>query len=141
MVLLMERAKLVVEGAGAVGAAALVAGRTAAPPGGTTVVVLSGGNVDAGLLAVVARRHETLAGRRLALFLRVSDRPGSLARLLSLVGEQGANLVEVEHLREGVDLHVRETGVQLTLETRGREHAGTVMDAIAAAGYEARPLS
>lgn len=140
MVLLMEKAKLVVEGAGAVGVAALVGGRTAPASNGTTAVVLSGGNVDAGLLAEVARRHETLAGRRLALFTRVSDRPGSLARLLALVGESDANLVEVQHVREGVDLHVRETAVQLVLETRGRDHADRVLAAIAAAGYEARPL-
>ena len=118
MVLLMEKAKLVVEGAGAVGVAALLGGQVTAAPRGTTVVVLSGGNVDAGLLASVARRHESEAGRRLVLFSRVPDRPGSLARLLALVGEAGANLVDVEHLREGVDLHVRETGVQLVLETR-----------------------
>ena len=123
MVLLMEKAKLVVEGAGAVGVAALLGGQTAAATSGTTCVVLSGGNVDAGLLASVARRHETEAGRRLVVFSRVPDRPGSLARLLALVGEAGANLVDVEHLREGVDLHVRETGVQLVLETRGRDHA------------------
>jgi len=137
IVLLMERAKLVVEGAGAIGAAALVGGLTAAAPRGTTAVVLSGGNVDAGLLAEVARRHETLAGRRLVVFTRVSDRPGSLAQLLRCVGETGANLLEAQHLREGVDLHVRQTGVQLVLETRGREHAEQVLAALAGAGYEA----
>ena len=138
IVLLMEKAKLVVEGAGAVGAAALVGGQTTAARHGTTVVVLSGGNVDAGLLAEVARRHETLAGRRLVVFTKVADRAGSLARLLATVGETGANLVDVQHLREGVDLHVRETGVQLVLETRGREHALQVLAAIGAAGYEVR---
>lgn len=141
MVLLMEKAKLVVEGAGAVGAAALLGGLTAPARGGVTAVVLSGGNVDAGLLADVARRHETLAGRRLVVFTKVSDRPGSLARLLVLVGEQGANLVEVAHMREGVDLHVRETAVQLVLETRGAEHAQAVLAAIGAAGYDTRPLA
>src|SRR3954447_25267173 len=120
IVLCMERAKLVVEGAGAVGVAALLGGQTRAPAHGTTAVVLSGGNVDAGLLASVARRHETEVGRRLVVLTRVPDRPGALARLLALVGETGANLVEVEHLREGLDLHVRETAVHLTLETRGR---------------------
>jgi threonine dehydratase len=138
MVALLERAKLVVEGAGAVGAAALLSGRVRAVPSGATVVVLSGGNVDAGLLATIARRHETEVGRRLVLFTRVADRPGALAALLALVGEQGANLVEVEHVREGVDLHVRESGVQLVLETRGREHAQRVLDALAAAGHDAR---
>jgi threonine dehydratase len=138
MVLLMERAKLVVEGAGAVGVAALLGGQATAAPTGTTVVVLSGGNVDAGLLASIARRHETEAGRRLVVFTRVPDRPGSLARLLSLVGEAGANLVDVEHLREGLDLHVRETAVQIVLETRGREHAEEVLGRLRDAGYEAR---
>ncbi len=139
IVLLMEKAKLVVEGAGAVGVAALIGERTRPASRGSTVVVLSGGNVDAGLLAEVARRHETLAERRLVLFTRVSDRPGSLARLLRLVGDTGANLVEVQHLREGVDLHVRETGVQLVLETRGRDHASRVLGAVEAAGYVTRP--
>ena len=138
MVLLMEKAKLVVEGAGAVGVAALLGGQTAPASHGTTVVVLSGGNVDAGLLASIARRHESEAGRRLVVFTRVPDRPGSLARLLSLVGEAGANLVDVEHLREGLDLHVRETAVQLVLETRGREHADDVIARVRDAGYEAR---
>ena len=140
MVLLMEKAKLVVEGAGAVGAAALLGGRVKASERGTTVVVLSGGNVDAGLLASVARRHETEAGRRLALLTRVSDRPGSLARLLTLIADAGANIVEVEHVREGLDLHVRETGVQLVLETRGRDHASAVLEALEASGYEARDV-
>ena len=138
MVTLMERAKLVIEGAGAVGAAALLAGRTGATPRGSTVVVLSGGNVDAGLLASVARRHETEVGRRLVVFTRLPDRPGSLAALLSLIGGLGANLVEVEHVREGVDLHVRETAVQLVMETRGRDHAQAVLSALAAAGHDAR---
>jgi threonine dehydratase len=138
MVLLMEKAKLVVEGAGAVGVAALLGRQTAPAPSGTTVVILSGGNVDAGLLASIARRHESEAGRRLVIFTRVPDRPGSLARLLSLVGEAGANLVDVEHLREGLDLHVRETAVQLVLETRGREHADDVLAQLRDAGYEAR---
>jgi threonine dehydratase len=138
MVLLMEKAKLVVEGAGAVGVAALLEGQTAPAARGTTVVVLSGGNVDAGLLASIARRHESEAGRRLVVLTRVPDRPGSLARLLALVGEAGANLVDVEHVREGLDLHVRETAVQLVLETRGREHADDVLAQVRGAGYEAR---
>ena len=138
MVVLMEKAKLVVEGAGAVGVAALLGGITAPAERGTTVIVLSGGNVDAGLLASIARRHESEAGRRLVVLTRVPDRPGSLARLLSLVGEAGGNLVDVEHVREGLDLHVRETAVQLVLETRGREHADDVLARVRDAGYEAR---
>ena len=141
MVFLLERAKLVVEGAGAVGVAALLSGRLPGSPAadGTTIVVLSGGNVDAGLLAEVARRHESQAGRRLVLLARLPDRPGSLARLLSLVGEQGANLLDVEHIREGLDLHVRETAVHLVLETRGQRHAERVTEAVRDAGYDEPP--
>jgi threonine dehydratase len=135
MVLLMEKAKLVVEGAGAVGVAALLGGQVIPAPAGSTCVILSGGNVDAGLLATIARRHETEAGRRMVLLTRVPDRPGALARLLDSVAAAGANIVEVSHLREGIGLHVRETGVQLTIETRSREHAAAVVDAVREAGY------
>ena len=135
MVLLMERAKFFVEGAGAVGVAALLSQRVAPARTGTTCVVLSGGNVDLGLVPGLIRRHETQAGRRLILFARISDRPGGLARLLTLFAEHGANLVEVEHVREGVDLHVRETGVQVVLEVRGRGHAESVIRAATDAGY------
>ena len=135
MVFLMERSKLVVEGAGAVGVAALLAGRLPGPIDGSTVIVLSGGNVGAGMLAEVARRHETQARRRVVMRLRISDLPGSLAALLTLVGGTGANLVDVQHIREGVDLHIQETAVQLVLETRGPEHTAAVRAAIDAAGY------
>jgi threonine dehydratase len=137
MMFLLERAKLVVEGAGAVGVAALLTGAVAPPgrAGGTTVAILSGGNVDPGLLAQIARRHESQAGRRFVLLARLPDRPGSLAVLLSLVGELGANLLDVEHIREGFDLHVRESAVQLVLETRGSEHADRVQRTVREAGY------
>ena len=140
MVLLLERAKLVVEGAGAVGVAALLGERVGCPERGTVVAVLSGGNVDPGLLASIARRHETEAGRRLVLLTRLDDRPGALARLLAVVAEHGANLVEVSHVREGLDLHVRESAVELVLETRSREHASECVSAVTGAGYEARVL-
>ena len=136
MVLLLERAKLVVEGGGAVGVAALLTGATGPAARGTTCIILSGGNADAGLLASVTRLHETRAGRRLVLFTRVADRPGGLADLLAAVSGSGANLIDVEHVREGVPLHVRETGVRLVLETRGPEHAEAVLAAVRAAGYE-----
>jgi threonine dehydratase len=135
MVFLLERAKLVVEGAGAVGVAALLGRRVEVSGSGSTVAVLSGGNVDAGLLAQIARRHESQAGRRLVLLACLPDRPGSLAVLLALVGQLGANLLDVEHLREGFDLHVRETAVQLVLETRGAGHAQEVAAALRRAGY------
>ena len=137
MVLLMDRGKLYVEGGGAVGVSALMSGQVKPAQSGTTCVVLSGGNVDLGLLPGLIRRNETKAGRRLILFVRISDRPGGLARLLTLFAETGANLVEVEHVREGVSLHVRETGIQAVLEVRSREHADEVLTAVRNAGYEA----
>jgi threonine dehydratase len=141
MVLLMEQAKLVVEGAGAVGVAALLGGIVAPAADGVTAVVLSGGNVDVGLLASLARRHETVAGRRLVLVTTLADRPGELGRLLGLVAAQGANVLDVVHMREGVALHVRETSVQLVLETRDREHARRVQAALGDAGYQLRALA
>jgi threonine dehydratase len=136
MVFLLERTKLVVEGAGAVGVAAVLAGKVGTQPSeGTTVLILSGGNVGIGLLAEVARRHETQSVRRLVLLARLPDRPGSLAGLLALLGAEGANLLDVQHIREGIDLHIRETAVQLVLETRGAEHARQVTEAVRDAGY------
>jgi len=136
MVLLMERSKLYVEGAGAVGVSALLSERAAPARNGTTCVVLSGGNVDLGVVPGLVRRHETQAGRRLILFVKVSDRPGGLARLLSIFAEAGASVIDIEHVREGVDLHVRETGVTAVLEVRGPEHAESIIDAVRAAGYD-----
>jgi threonine dehydratase len=136
MVLLVERSKLVVEGAGAVSLAALLSGLVPAAPDGATVAVLSGGNVDVGLLAAIARRHETRVGRRLRVYTRVADLPGGLAGLLAAVAAAGANLIHVEHVREGVDLDVRETGVELTVETRGRSHGDELLESLRAAGYE-----
>jgi len=135
MVLLLERAKLVVEGAGAVGVAALLSGAIVPARRGATVVVLSGGNVDAGVLATVALRHETAEGRRLRFFTRVEDRPGGLARLLTRIAEAGGNLVTVTHVREAVPLHLRQTGVDLLLETRGADHAAEIVAALEQAGY------
>jgi threonine dehydratase len=135
MVFLADRAKLVAEGAGAVAVAALLSGRLA-PKEGTTVAIVSGGNVDSGLLAGLLRRRETEEGRRVRIFTRVADRPGGLADLLGLVAGARANLVSLEHVREAVPLHVRETGVALMLETRGPHHTAEVVAALESAGYE-----
>ncbi|HEY4812329.1 MAG TPA: pyridoxal-phosphate dependent enzyme [Solirubrobacteraceae bacterium] len=135
MVFLAEHAKLVGEGAGAVAVAALMNGGLQ-PVAGTTVAIVSGGNVDSGLLAGLLLRSETEAGRRVRIFTRVPDRPGGLAELLDLVARSRANLLSVEHQREAVPLHVRETGVQLTLETRGRNHTKDVLAELRNAGYE-----
>ncbi len=138
MVFLADRSKLVSEGAGAV-AAALLMGARLEPVEGATVAIVSGGNVDSGLLAGLLRRRETEEGRRVRLFTRVPDRPGGLADLLGLVAEARANLVSLEHVREAISLHVRETGVELTLETRGPAHTEELVAVLARAGYEVSP--
>jgi threonine dehydratase len=139
MVLLLERSKLVVEGAGAVGVAALLAGKVEPARDGETCVVLSGGNVDASRLAECIRLGETAAGRRLVVWTVVPDRPGALAALLRIVAEHGANVVDVEHIREGVELHVRETAIELVLQTDGPKHGELILEAIRAEGFSARP--
>ena len=100
--------------------------------------MLSGGNVDATLLAECIRMGETAAGRRMVLATVVPDRPGALSGLLQVVAEQGANIVDVEHLREGVDLHLRETAIHLTLQTRGPEHGRELVEAVRGHGFTVR---
>ena len=134
IVLLMERAKLVVEGAGAAAVAALVAGRV--PGTGSAVAILSGGNIDPTLLIQVMRHGLTLAGRYLVVRTRLADRPGELIKLLSLFAEEHANVVSVEHHREGMDVPVTETEVEATLLTRDQEHCTAILDAMRSRGYE-----
>jgi threonine dehydratase len=141
IMLLLERTKLVVEGAGAVGVAALLAGGVEPAERGTTVIVLSGGNIDAGVLADIARHHETARGRRLRIFTKIPDEPGSLAALLTTIGDAGANLIDVDHVREGVGLAVAETGVELVMETRGADHAARLLTLIEEMGYSPDVLS
>jgi threonine dehydratase len=139
MVLLLERSKLVAEGAGAVGVAALLAGKLEPARNAETCVVLSGGNVDASRLAECIRLGETAAGRRIVIWTVVPDRPGALAALLRIVAEHGANVVDVEHIREGVELHVRETAIELVLQTDGPKHGELILEAIRGEGFSARP--
>jgi threonine dehydratase len=138
MVLLLERSKLVVEGAGAVGVAALMHGKLKPPPGGEVCAVLSGGNVDASLLSECIRMGETSAGRRMVVSTVVPDRPGALARLLAAVAAHGGNVVDVEHLRDGIDLHVRETAIKLVLQTGGSANGREILDAIGEEGFSVR---
>ena len=136
MAALMADGKLVVEGAGAVGVAALLFGRASVADKGTTAVILSGGNLDPAMLEAVARRAIGGAGHAVVLSTRISDRPGSLAALLEVVAETGASVVEVRHVREGIELHIAETGVELILETRGHDHTESIVAALAEKGYE-----
>ena len=133
LLLCLERAKQVVEPAGAAGVAALLEHpRDFAPP---VVAVLSGGNIDPLLLAKLLRHGLTAAGRYLAFRCRLPDRPGSLAKLLGDLADLGANVLEVAHERLAPRLHVDEAEVVLQVETRGPEHCADVIGALRAAGY------
>jgi len=136
MMILLERSKMYVEGGGAVGVSALLASRVKPAKKGKSCVVLSGGNVDMGLMPNLIRRHETKAGRRALLFARVSDRPGALAEFLKVVAKAGANIIEVSHVREGLNLHVRETGLQVVIEVRGRDHTSEIITICKTAGFD-----
>jgi threonine dehydratase len=134
--LLLERQKLLVEGAGAVGAAALLAGAIDGLAGRRVVVVLTGGNIDLPLIQSVIRRGLTVAGRYLVLRTRIPDRPGSLMALLGLLAEHGVNVIDVSHHREGIDLLVTHTEVELTVEMRDVMHRAEVLQLLPAHGYD-----
>jgi threonine dehydratase len=127
IVQLLERSKVVVEGAGAVGLAALLAGKVRAK---RAVTVLSGGNIDTPLLMQVIRFGLTNAGRYLVIRTRLIDRPGQLMRLLQVIADAHINLLVVSHHRESVDVAVAETGIELILETRDE-----LIELVRSAGY------
>jgi threonine dehydratase len=134
IVLCLERTKLVVEGAGAAGVAAVLAGRVEGD--GPVAVILSGGNVDATTLISVMRHGLTLAGRYLVVRTRVPDRPGELQKLLDHVTAERINVIDVEHRREGAPIAVGETEIWLTLATRDEEHCETLLAVMRGWGYD-----
>jgi threonine dehydratase len=136
LLLILERAKLVVEPAGVASVAAIMAAPERFEP--PVVAILSGGNIDPVLLARVLRHGMIAAGRYLSFHLRIPDRPGELAKLLAELAASGANVLDVEHLRTGPKLHLDEVEVWLQLETRGEQHCEDVLRRLREAGY---PLS
>ncbi len=136
VVMLMERSKLLIEGGGAVGLAALLTNKVKPAAKGSTCIVLSGGNIDIGIIPNLVRRNETNEGRRLTIFVRLPDRPGSLAGLIDVCAAQEANVIEVQHIREGVKLHPRETGIQVVLEVRSSDHAHELKGVFDQLGYK-----
>jgi threonine dehydratase len=133
MLLLVERAKAVVEPAGAASLAAILTGRVRGQ--GPAVAVLSGGNVDPLLLTKLIDHGLSTAGRYLVLRVVMADRPGALAGLTRLLADLGLNVLDVEHHRSGLVLGLDQVEVLLTLETRDPSHHKEVVDAITAAGY------
>jgi len=133
--LLLERHKLLVEGAGAAAAAALVGGELRGLEGKRVAIVLSGGNIDLPLLQAVVRRGLTISGRYLVLRTRILDRPGSLIALLQVLADDRVNVVDVVHHRAGLDIFVTDTEVELTVETRDATHARDVVALLTRRGY------
>ena len=133
ILLVSERCKLTVEGAGAASVAALLAGKVEGES--AVCALLSGGNIDASMLIEVLRHGLTRAGRYLVMRTRVDDRPGNLAGLLAAVAEERANVLVVDHHREGVDLPVTGTEIQLTLVMRDEEHCLELLARLDARGY------
>ena len=138
VVLLLERSKLVVEGAGAVGVAALLSGKAGGE--GRALALLSGGNIDPTMLISVMRHGLTIAGRFLVLRTRLQDRPGELIKLLKSVAQERANVVSVEHHREGMDVPVTQSEVELTVAMRDEHHCSVLLESLRSLGYTVERL-
>lgn len=139
LLVLLERAKQVVEPAGAVGVAAILAGKVRAS--GPTVTILSGGNIDPLLLQRVVAHGLSASGRYMSLRIPLPDRPGQLARVSELLAQVGANVIEVLHTRHGQGLQISEVILQLSVETRGAEHRALVIETLEQAGFVATVVS
>lgn len=136
LLMLLERAKQVVEPAGAVSVAALLTGQVR--NAGTTVAILSGGNIDPLMMNRVISHGLASTERYLKLRIPLPDRPGQLARTAQIVAEANANVVEVLHTRHGNGLQISQVELELHIETRGPDHADEVLEHLRAAGYEPR---
>jgi threonine dehydratase len=138
LLLLLERAKAVVEPSGAVALAAVLAGKVGGS--GPVVALLSGGNIDPLLLTKVIDHGLSSAGRYVALRVVVDDRPGQLATLTAEVARLGLNVLSVEHHRSGLDLDIDKVEIRLTLETRNSIHHGEIVADLERLGYEVQPV-
>jgi threonine dehydratase len=136
LLVLLERAKLVVEPAGAVSVAAILAGKVQAS--GTTVAILSGGNIDPLVMERIISHGLAASERYLKLRIPLPDRPGQLARTAEIIAASNANVVEVLHTRHGSGMRISDVELELHIETRGPEHAELVMHNLREAGYQPR---
>jgi threonine dehydratase len=136
MLAVMERSKLVVEAGGVVGAAALMSGKLKLK--GTTAIVLSGGNIDPLLLQRVISHGLSASDRYTNISVMLPDRPGQLVRTAEAVAAARANVVEVLHTRHGNGLQISEVELNLSVETRGKEHRDELMKSLKAAGLRPR---
>lgn len=136
LLVLLERAKMVVEPAGAVGVAAILAGKV--QHSGTTVAILSGGNIDPLVMERIISHGLAASERYLKLRIPMPDRPGQLARTAEIVAASNANVVEVLHTRHGSGMQISEVELELHIETRGPEHAELVIHNLREAGFNPR---
>lgn len=135
ILLLLEREKTVAEGAGAASVAALIHGKVSGCAGRKTAMIVSGGNIDVNMISRVIEKGLVKGGRMVRLVVQIEDRPGGLARLLALVAEYAANVIEIHHDRAFGKSTFGDTEVELTLETRGREHVEDLIAGLQRAGY------
>jgi threonine dehydratase len=138
LLVLLERAKLVVEPAGAVGVAALLSGKIPNP--GRTVAVLSGGNIDPLMMERVISRGLVASDRYMTLRIGLPDRPGQLAVISGLISEANANVVEVLHTRHGTGTQISEVQIDISVETRGKPHQAALLSRLEEAGYQPKVI-
>ncbi|WP_146363679.1 threonine ammonia-lyase [Arthrobacter yangruifuii] len=134
LIFLLERAKMVVEPAGAVGVAALMDGKIDNP--GTTAVILSGGNIDPMLMLKVIQRGLAAAGRYLVVRILLDDRPGSLATISRIIADADANVTGVDHTRVGGSISMGDVAITINMETKGHEHCELVLKNLRAEGFQ-----
>jgi threonine dehydratase len=135
ILLLLERKKTVVEGAGAVGLAALMTDQISVADNDTAVLLLSGGNIDINMISRIIDRGLVFDGRLVRLSVTVKDRPGSLAGLSRAVADMGGNVLETVHRRAFADISVGDVGIVIQMETRGRAHAEEIVRGLEALGH------
>ena len=134
LIFLLERSKLVVEPAGAVGVAALMEGVIESP--GTTAVILSGGNIDPMLMLKVIQRGLYASGRFFSVRIMLDDRPGSLAKISRIIAESDANVTRVDHTRIGGSISMGDVAITIDIETKGHEHCELVLGSLRAEGFQ-----
>ncbi|MFT5660958.1 MAG: threonine dehydratase [Sulfurimonas sp.] len=132
---LLERQKLVVEGAGAVGVAALMHNKLDSLKGKKVAVVLSGGNMDVTLLSVIIEKGLLKSGRKMMLTVTLIDKPGSLKRFTELLEELNANIVHIAYDRTSISLEYGDANVTVHMETKGEEHQDKIRKVLKSEGY------
>ena len=136
MLMLLEQKKILAEGSGAVGLAALLNGSVPVPSKANVVLLISGGNVDSPLLGRILRKGMMKKGRVMRFEVTLDDKPGSLSRLLNLIASLKANVLHIYHDRDLKDMAIYRTLVDLEIETRSREHLTEVADELEKCGYD-----